>query len=100
MLKPCPFCGAEVTRETCDRLITIGCEPCGYRRPFPGLLSTTPNDKPILEYRKADGTIDKISPEEAIEFYHSDASERAEEEWNKRSDDKGLQRIPINQNKR
>lgn len=88
-LKPCPFCGGQARWEAYDRLIKIGCSPCGYNRAFPGLLQTVPNDKPILEYKNGDGTIRKVKPALAVEFYHHDASERAEEAWNNRATAQG-----------
>jgi hypothetical protein len=52
-----------------------------YERSFPGLLKRTPNDKPILQYRDGYGTTE-VAPEDAKEYYHSDANEKAIEAWN------------------
>lgn len=84
-LKSCPFCGSPALRDAYDRGISIGCIPCGYTRHFPGLLQKARNDKPILQYRNADGSAEVLTFETAREFYHSDADERAVEEWNKRA---------------
>lgn len=83
-LLPCPFCGSEPTTQAYDRLITIGCTPCGYQRGFGGLLQTAPSPSPITEYRESDGSISKLEPSEVREWYHHDANERAADAWNVR----------------
>lgn len=67
-LKPCPWCGAQPTYTAYDRLIVIGCEPCGYSRAWKGILQTTPNEHPVNER----------------EFYHQHANQHATEGWNTR----------------
>lgn len=75
-LKRCPFCGKPPFANYYDRLIVIGCEQCGYRRGFDGLLSTKPSNV-------------RVSPEGAriVEYYHADAHEEAIEAWNGRAED-------------
>ena len=73
-LKPCPFCGGMPFERSYDRLIVIGCEPCGYHRAFNGLLSTKPS------------AVLASAPESAVkEYYHADAHEKAAEAWNCRA---------------
>ena len=73
-LKPCPFCGEMPFERSYDRLIVIGCEPCGYHRAFNGLLSTKPS------------AVLASAPESAVkEYYHADAHEKAAEAWNRRA---------------
>lgn len=81
----CPFCGGIPIFDPCDRLITIKCDPCGYRRSFPGLLQRTPSNVPILTYRGADGQPYDIPLEECTEWYHADAHEKAIAAWNIRA---------------
>ena len=83
-LLPCPFCGGKYSERSYDRMIVYECVHCGYSRAFNGLLQAVPNDKPILQYKNDIGGIDRIKPEEAKEWYHSDAHEKAIEEMNKR----------------
>ena len=77
-LKPCPFCGEMPSERSYDRLIVIGCEPCGYHRAFNGLLSTKPS------------AVLASAPESAVkEYYHADAHEKAAEAWNHRAGEEG-----------
>jgi hypothetical protein len=84
-LLPCPFCGGQFAERSYDRMIKYICEPCGYSRAFDGLLSTVKNDKPILQYNDGNGGIKEIKPEDAKEYYHHDAHEKAIEQMNMRA---------------
>lgn len=75
LLKPCPFCGKMPTWWSCDRLIEISCEDCGYTRTFKGIVNTVPNDYPVV-YEGG-----KVS---TTEFIHTEAKGNAIEAWNKR----------------
>ena len=75
-LKPCPFCGGEAKWFSCDRLITISCEACGYSRPFKSYLQTTPSKTRA----SAEGSA-------LVEYYHAHADEVAIEAWNRRVND-------------
>lgn len=66
---PCPFCGGPAEYDACDRLINIGCTPCGYKRYFPGILQT--NESPV-----------RVSD---LEFYHQHAGIEAKRAWNQRA---------------
>ena len=78
-LKPCPFCGGEAEKWSCDRLILIGCPVCNYKRSFHGLVqSEIVTDIPIPY---DDGTVSDH------EWYDSRAHERANEAWNRRVSD-------------
>lgn len=63
-LKPCPFCGSKAYEESCDRLVVIGCEECGYSMSVykGGLTSKT-------------------------DWYDKYAHKKAYEKWNRRSDE-------------
>ena len=76
-LKVCPFCGAEPYMDSCDRVITIGCFGCGYRRSFHGLVQNEIVTKVVASYKK--GT------EEPLEWYDKDAYEKAADAWNIRA---------------
>lgn len=75
-LKPCPFCGRQPIMEECDRLITIGCKPCGYTRHFNGLVQAEIDTGVPVHY--LDGTISNC------EWYDKDAEEKAVKKWNTR----------------
>lgn len=78
-LKPCPFCGAEPYMDSCDRVITLGCFGCGYRRSFHGLVQSEFETPVVASYLK--GT------KKPLEWYDKDAYERATEAWNRRWSD-------------
>ena len=73
-LKPCPFCGGEAYADYYDRLFLIGCKSCNYRMAFDGYLSLKPS-KVVASPAGAD----------VVEYYHSDAKEKAAEKWNRRA---------------
>lgn len=75
-LKPCPFCGNEVTENSVDRIITIKCPKCNFERSFPGLISNKKTDVPV---KYSDGTVSDY------EFYNKNAYKEAEEAWNLRN---------------
>lgn len=77
-LKPCPFCGEIPQYSACDRVITITCKKCNYRRAFDGLISRKPSDVPIIY----EGGIVSTT-----EFYHPLADEDAIKAWNRRVKD-------------
>lgn len=76
-LKPCPFCGGEAYEDSCDILINIGCNKCGYHMAFKGLLRPKEEhpDRPIAS---VDGKI----------IYYKEAYEDAIKKWNTREADK------------
>lgn len=78
-LKPCPFCGGEPYIDSCDRLIRICCEPCGYDRAFHGLVQSEIETPVVASYKK--GT------KEPLEWYDKDAYEKAVDAWNRRAND-------------
>lgn len=73
-VKPCPFCGEAPFMHAYDRLIVIGCKPCGYQRTFEGLLST-----------RLSGVLVSPPESEVKEYYHPDAHENALKIWNRRA---------------
>lgn len=75
-LKPCPFCGGEAKRWSCDRLILIGCATCNYKRSFHGLVQSEIETACPVRYR--DGTVSDH------EWYDGLAHEKAAEAWNRR----------------
>ena len=77
-LLPCPFCGGEPYIDSCDRLIRIGCEPCGYFRGFHGLCQSEFVTPVVSATDKNTG--------EPIEWYDKDAYQRAAEAWNRRAE--------------
>lgn len=72
-LKPCPFCGGEAHVDRRDRVISIGCDACGYSRRFDGVLTTTPHGDSVSGVGSA-----------LTEYYNLDAYEEAAEAWNAR----------------
>lgn len=76
-LLQCPFCGREPYIDSCDRLINIGCEPCGYHRTFHGLVQSEHKTAVVASYKK--GT------KEPLEWYDKDAYLKAVSAWNKRA---------------
>lgn len=78
-LKPCPFCGGDAYEDACDRLITIGCKPCGYHMSFHGLVQSEFDTGVPVVYNGG-----KISD---CEWFDSKAHERAAEAWNRRAND-------------
>lgn len=46
-LLPCPYCGGQIKDVGYDRRAVYECKSCGFRRDFPGLLTTEKNDCPI-----------------------------------------------------
>ncbi len=78
-LKPCPFCGGEPYIDACDRLISIGCKPCGYRRSFHGLVQSEIDTGVPIVYKGG-----KVSDSE---WYDQFAHEKAIESWNRRTND-------------
>lgn len=70
-LKPCPFCGGVPYEESCDILITIGCDYCDYQIYDNGLLSR------IMTPVKVPGNNDL--------YYNPKAHEEIEARWNRRS---------------
>lgn len=78
-LKPCPFCGGEAEKWSCDRLILIGCPVCNYKRSFHGLVQSEFETNVPIQY--SDGTTSDH------EWYDSKAYERAFEAWNRRPND-------------
>ena len=77
-LKPCPFCGGEAYVTSCDRIINIGCKPCGYHRYFHGLVQSEINTGVPIVYT---GGVKSDS-----EWYDKDAHEKAIEAWNRRAE--------------
>ena len=77
-LKPCPFCGEMPTVYSCDRLISIGCKPCGYSRGFHGLVQSEIDTGVPIVY--TGGTIS------TSEWYDKDAREKAITAWNRRAE--------------
>ena len=74
-LKPCPFCGKEPYVESCDRLIDIGCEECGYHLNFHGLVQSEV-ETPVVVSRWHGGL--------PAEWYDKDAYKKAAAAWNRR----------------
>ena len=68
-LRPCPFCGGEAYYDACDRLIQIGCKPCGYSSHWRGLLTTKET---------------AVKAPNSGEYYNRFASEQAITAWNTR----------------
>ena len=81
-LKPCPFCRSVPYCKSCDRLIQIGCESCGYHRHWDGIVTTEAGHP---EIPKPQGSIP--------EFYNCNAQEEADEAWNARPDDADKGRV-------
>ena len=76
-LKPCPFCGAEPYVDSCDRIINIGCDKCGYNRHFHGLVQDEiETDVVVSRYKDS---------RKAYEWYDKDAYQKAAAGWNERS---------------
>lgn len=76
-LKPCPFCGAEPYVDSCDRIIDIGCDKCGYHRHFHGFVQDEiETDVVVSRY--------KDSSRKAYEWYDKDAYQKAAAGWNER----------------
>ena len=75
LLKPCPFCGKVPTWWSCDRLIKISCEDCGYQRTFKGIVNEVPNNYSVI-YEGGEVS--------TTEFVHTEARREAIEAWNKR----------------
>lgn len=69
-LKPCPFCGGVPYEETCDALITIGCDVCNYHIYGNGLLTTVM-------------TSVKIPGNNSL-YYNSKAYKEMDARWNRR----------------
>jgi len=78
-LLPCPFCGNEPIVDSCDRLISIGCEKCKYRLPFHGLVQSEIVTDVVVSW--------KPNTKEPAEWYDKDAYQRALYGWNRRSND-------------
>lgn len=76
-LKPCPFCGGQPYIDSCDRLINIGCEVCGYHRYFHGLVQSELITDVVVSRSKQNGL-----PQE---WYDKDAYEKAVAFWNRRT---------------
>lgn len=75
-LKPCPFCGAEPYVDSCDRIIDIGCDKCGYHRHFHGLVQDEiETDVVVSRYKDS---------RKAYEWYDKDAYQKAAAGWNER----------------
>lgn len=83
-LKPCPFCGGKIIDSSYDRGIVFKCIPCGYRRCFPGLLTTVKNEQPI-PYVDKKGNPVKPADVKYQEYYHYENTEKAIIEMNKRN---------------
>lgn len=79
-LKPCPFCGGKPYIDSCDRLINIGCKPCGYTRYFYGLVQSDHKTDVVVSYNQ--------NTNEPLEWYDPNAYKHACEEWNRRADDR------------
>ena len=77
-LKPCPFCGGEPYIDSCDRLISIGCKPCGYIRSFHGLVQSEIDTGVPIVYKSG-----KVSDSE---WYDRFAYKKAIEAWNRRAE--------------
>lgn len=75
---PCPFCGVEPYIDSCDRIINIGCEQCGYHRYFPGLVQSDHVTNVVASKYKQTG--------EPFEWYEKDAYALAIDAWNRRAD--------------
>lgn len=78
-VKPCPFCGGEPYIDSCDRLILIGCNLCGFSRYFHGLVQSEVNTGIPIVYKGG-----KVSDSE---WYDQFAHEKAVEAWNRRAND-------------
>lgn len=76
-LLPCPFCGKHPHLFSCDRLISIGCDDCGYTRGFHGLVQTEVNTGIVASYNQ--------NTNEPVEWYDKDAYANAIEKWNARA---------------
>lgn len=76
-LLPCPFCGSEPDIDSCDRIINIGCKPCGYHRYFHGLVQSEKKTDVIASRDSKTG--------EPLEWYDKDAYEWAADRWNRRA---------------
>lgn len=74
-LKPCPFCGGEADYWSCDRLIKIGCKPCGFSLGFDGIVQSAENDVPV---KSKEGNV--------VGYYHQNADKVAKQKWNTRSE--------------
>ena len=76
-LKKCPFCGGEPVKESCDRIISIGCKKCRYYRSFWGVITPIKHDVIVSKH---DGK---------VEYYNPNAHEEADEAWNRRAYESG-----------
>ena len=75
-LLSCPFCGGEPYIDSCDRIINIGCEPCGYKRYFHGLVQSDIETGVVASISSNTG--------EPLEWYDRDAYQKAVDGWNRR----------------
>lgn len=76
-LLPCPFCGGAAYIDSCDRIIDIGCEPCGYRRAFHGIVQSEVETAVVASYDRR--------TKEPLEWYDMDAYGKAADAWNSRA---------------
>lgn len=75
-LKPCPFCGSEPYVDSCDRIIDIGCDKCGYHRHFHGFVQDEIETDVVASWYK--------DSKKAYEWYDKDAYQKAAAGWNER----------------
>lgn len=69
-LKPCPFCGGVPYENSCDVLISIGCDVCDYHICGHGVLTSELTTVPANKSHTL--------------FYDAHAHECIEAKWNRR----------------
>jgi len=92
LLKPCPYCGGKVVDDSYDRRIRFICKPCGYTKPYPGLIQDKVSPVPIPYSDGKGGTLDP-SLVKHQEYYHQYAPEKAIEDFNKWVDSENIQEV-------
>ena len=91
-LKPCPKCGGKIKDDSYDRRIRFICKPCGYTKPYPGLIQDKVSPVPI-PYSDGKGGVLEPHLVKHQEYYHQYAPEKAIEHFNKWVDSENIQEV-------